>query len=207
MWITPITLEGTFVRLEPLQAIHAPGLLSAADRALFQFTPQGPDEWSVDGFRRDIERLNAMHDVVAFAIVSRAKEVVVGRTTYMDIQPQHRGIEIGRTWISSSCHGTVVNPETKYLMLRHAFEDRGAIRVEFKTGVDNLHSQRAIAKLGCVREGVLRQDRLLANGRARDSVVFSIVDHEWPEIKTTLEGRITETANAEMKNTRAQRGC
>lgn len=196
MWISPITLDGRFVRLEPLQAHHATGLLAAADQDLFRFTPQGPDEWSVDGFQRDIDRLNALPDVVAFAIVNLARNLVLGRTTYMDIQAQHRGLEIGRTWISRSCHGTVVNPEAKYLMLRHAFEDRGAIRVAFKTGVDNIHSQRAIAKLGCMREGVLRQDRILPNGRSRDSAVFSIVDHEWPSIKAKLETRIAEAGKA-----------
>ena len=194
MWISPVTLNGNTVRLEPLGHAHAPGLHAAAEPELFRFTPQGPREWSVDGFRADIDQVNALADVVAFAVVHQASDTVIGRTTYMDIQPQHRCVEIGRTWLARAHQGTAVNPEMKYLMLKHAFEDRSAIRVAFKTAAENLHSQRAIAKLGAVREGTLRQDRILPNGIARDTVVFSIIDREWPSMKLQLERRISQFA-------------
>ena len=150
-WNERITLTGRLVRLEPLTVDHAPGLLGAATPDLFDFTPQAPQHWSVEGFRAELERVIALHDVVAFAIVHRPSCAVIGRTTYMDIQPQHRGLEIGRTWLARAHQGTNVNPEMKYLLMRHAFETLGAIRVAYKTGVENVHSQRAIAKLGVKR--------------------------------------------------------
>src|SRR5688572_4240676 len=169
-WVTPVILEGHVVRLEPLHARHAEGLLAAAEPALFEFTPQAPPEWSIEGFRRDIEHINSLPGVVAFAIMHKPSGAVVGRTTYMDIQPHNRGLEIGRTWIARAHQGTAVNPEMKLLMLRHAFESLSAVRVQFTTGHTNLHSQRAIAKLGASREGVRRQDRVLPDGRLRDTV-------------------------------------
>lgn len=190
MWHNRVTMEGRVVRLEPLEAAHAPGLLAAAEPEIFRFTPQAPPQWSVDGFRQDIERLSAMADVVAFAVIERASGAVIGRTTYMDIQAQHRGLEIGRTWLARPQQGTAVNPEMKYLMMRRAFEELGAIRVAFKTGLENVHSQRAIAKLGAVREGVLRHDRILPDGRFRDTVVFSVLDREWPAVRAGLEARL-----------------
>lgn len=199
MWIEPVTLLGTTVRLEPCAKSHAPGLFEAADPELFRFTPQFPPEWSVEGFERDIERVNGLPNSVAFAIVLVETGRAIGRTTYMDIQAEHRGVEIGRTWIGRAHHGTRVNPEIKYLMLRHAFETLSptAVRVEFKTGGKNLHSQTAIAKLGAVREGVMRKNRIVHGGTdasspkiVRDTVVYSIVDDEWPTVKAKLEERL-----------------
>ena len=190
MWVEPVTLEGRAVRVEPLELRHAPGLLAAADPELFRFTPQGPAEWSVAGFEADIRKVTALADVVAFAMVHVRTGAVIGRTTYMDIRPPNRGLEIGRTWIARPHQGTGVNPEVKYLMLRHAFETLGAIRVQFTTGGNNLHSQGAIAKLGAVREGVLRKQRILPDGTHRDTVYYSILDSEWPGVKRALEARL-----------------
>src|SRR5262245_55365779 len=164
--------------------------MSAATREIFEFTPQAPLEWSVKGFRADIEHVTSLPDVVAFAIVHLSTNAVIGRTTYMDIQSQHRALEIGRTWIARAHQGTAVNPEMKYLMMRHAFQALGAVRVAFKTGVENLHSQRAIARLGAKREGVLRRDRILPTGKTRDTVVFSVIADEWPAVKAALEQRL-----------------
>jgi RimJ/RimL family protein N-acetyltransferase len=192
MWVEPLTLTGRVVRLEPLHSSHAPGLLEAADPALFRFTPQAPKEWSAAGFEADIKRINGLPDVVAFAIIHVPTARVLGRTTYMDIQAQNRGLEIGRTWITAPHQGTSVNPEMKYLLLRHAFEGLWptAVRVQLTTGGTNLHSQRAIAKLGAVREGVLRKHRVLPDGTLRDTVYFSILDDEWPRIKAELQARL-----------------
>jgi len=188
--ITPITLTGRVVRLEPLHPDHAPGLLAAADPELFRFTPQGPREWTVGGFLADIAKVNAIPDTLAFAIIHQPTGAVIGRTTYMEIRPEHRGLEIGRTWLARAHQGTAVNPEMKYLLMRHAFESLGAIRVQYKTGHTNLHSQRAIAKLGATREGVLRNHMIQPDGSLRDTVVFSITAAEWPAIKAALELRI-----------------
>ena len=190
MWIAPITLAGREVRLEPCAIGHAQGMLAAASPEIFRFTPQAPTEWSVRGFIEQIEKINALPDVVAFAIVHQPTNQVIGRTTFMDIQPQHRGVEIGRTWISRAHQGSMVNPEMKYLMMQHAFEQKDAIRVCYKTGLNNVHSQRAIAKLGAVREGVLRNHMILPDGSFRDTVVFSVTNAEWPAVKQGLEHRL-----------------
>ncbi len=200
-WIAPVTLAGRWVRLEPLHPGHAADLLDAADPELFRHTPQQPPEWSVRGFEMDIARVTTLPKVVAFAIVLLESGRAVGRTTYMDIRAEARGVEIGRTWIARAHHGGVVNPESKLLLMRHAFEGLSppAIRVQFCTGGTNLHSQAAIAKLGGVREGVLRRHRMLppadptnpASPRLPgDTVCFSILADEWPKVKQRLEARV-----------------
>jgi aminoglycoside 6'-N-acetyltransferase len=123
-----------------------------------------------------------------FAILQAGEPV--GVTGYLEIRPHHRGLEIGRTWIARAHQGSRVNPESKYLLLRHAFETLEAERVQFKTDVHNLHSQRAIEKLGAVREGVLRQYQVRSNGTLRDTVMYSVVRAEWPEVKARLEARL-----------------
>jgi ribosomal-protein-alanine N-acetyltransferase len=125
-----------------------------------------------------------------FIILVKPELEPVGMTGYLDIRPPHRGLEIGRTWIAKSHQGTKVNPESKYLLLRHAFEDLGAARVQFKTDVHNLQSQRAIEKLGAQREGVLRRYQMRSNGFLRDTMVFSLIAEEWPQAKAGLEERL-----------------
>jgi ribosomal-protein-alanine N-acetyltransferase len=197
MWITPVTLRGKAVRLEPLEQRHAADLFAAADQGLFQHTMQAPEEWSVAGFEAEMEKVKASPGVVAFAIVLNETGRAMGRTTYMDIKPEYRGVEIGRTWIGRAHHGTRVNPEIKLLMLEHAFERLAptAIRVQITTNGTNLHSQAAIAKLGAVKEGVLRKARImppaLGRGEAvRDWVIFSILEEEWPGVKARLRDRL-----------------
>lgn len=204
-WVMPTVLERPEVaprlRLVPLDERHAEDLLAAADPALFRHSPQGPAEWSRRGFEREIAAVRALPDVVPFAIVLAGNGGrAIGRTTFMDIKPAHRGLEIGRTWIGRAWHGTEVNPSIKYLMLSHAFEslEPTAIRVQFCTGSSNLHSQRAIEKLGARREGVLRNARILPpqedrpEPEVRDTVVFSILAEEWPDARLRLERRIKE---------------
>jgi len=193
MWISPLTLTGRAARLEPLHIRHAEGLLAAANDGgpeLFRFTPQAPQEWSIDGFRAQIEKVNAISNIVAFAIVHQPSEAVIGRTTFMEIRPEHRTAEIGRTWIALSHQGTAVNPEIKLLMMTHAFERLEATRIQFTTSHENLHSQRAIAKLGAVREGVLRNHMILPDGRNRDTVMYSVIRDEWPPVKQGLQRRL-----------------
>jgi len=201
-WVSPVTLHDPVrtptIRLVPLAKSHAADLHSAADPKLFRHSMQNPAEWSVRGFEEEMERVMATPGVVAFAIVRERDGRAIGRTTYMDIRPEHRGLEIGRTWITRPMHGTRVNPEAKYLMLRHAFEtlSPGAIRVQITTSGTNLHSQAAIAKLGAVKEGVLRDARIMPAGPVRpealvrDWVFFSILAGEWPAARARLEARL-----------------
>lgn len=180
---------------------HANDLYAAADPELFRHTMQAPAEWTVAGFAQEIEKVVALPGVVAFAIIAARGDQcgrAIGRTTFMDIRPEHRGLEVGRTWIARRFHGTRVNPEAKYLMLRHAFEQLSptAIRVQLTTNGTNLHSQAAIAKLGAVREGVLRKARIMpptqdrSEPAVRDWVHFSIIDDEWPAVRARLEHRL-----------------
>ncbi|MBL9148183.1 MAG: GNAT family N-acetyltransferase [Phycisphaerae bacterium] len=196
------------IRLEPLEIRHAADFFDVADPELFVHSTQGPREWTVAGFEEEIATVNAIPDVVAFAMIAIAGPHAgraIGRSTFMDIKPAHRGIEIGRTWIARAYHGTRVNPEAKYLMLRHAFETLAptAIRVQITTSSSNLHSQAAIAKLGAVREGAFRNARILppAYGRPepviRDWIVFSVLDSEWPTVKANLEARLRAMAATE----------
>ncbi|MFN0131395.1 MAG: GNAT family N-acetyltransferase [Phycisphaerales bacterium] len=216
-WVLPVTLHDPVlaptIRLEPLETRHAADLFASADPDLFRFSMQNPPEWSVRGFELEMEKVKATPGVVALAMVLASPLRVggevwsagraIGRSTYMDIRPEHRGLEVGRTWIARAFHGTRVNPEAKYLMFRHAFEalTPTAIRVQLTINGPNLHSQRAVAKLGAVREGVLRSARIIPGfppphehvrpGPAqRDLVVFSIVAEEWPKVKQGLEARL-----------------
>jgi ribosomal-protein-alanine N-acetyltransferase len=200
MWIEPVVLMGRVVRLEPLDERHATDLAAAADVELFRFTPQAPAMLTAEAFAEQISKLNAKRpDVIAFAVVINESGRAIGRTTYMEVQAEHRGVEIGRTWIGRAWHGTSVNPEMKFLMMRHAFERLAptAVRVQLTTAGTNVHSQRAIAKLGAVREGVLRKNRVVPSGplptdppMMRDTVVFSILEEEWGGVKRGLMGRL-----------------
>lgn len=219
-WVAPCTLHDPAltptIRLEPLARRHAPDLFAAADPELFRHSMQNPPEWSVRGFELEMDKVIATPGVVALAIVLAAPHAgratgatlpagtCIGRTTFMDIRPEHLGLEIGRTWIARRFHGTRVNPEAKFLMLRHAFEALAppAIRVQITTSGTNLHSQRAIEKLGAVREGALRDARVMPPfcsppglaGReqpvVRDWVFYSILAREWPAVKARLLTRL-----------------
>lgn len=204
-WVRPVTLECPgivrTIRLEPLAQRHAADLLAVADPDLFRHSMQAPPEWSARGFELEMEKVTALPDTVAFAIVLAGGTDAgraIGRTTFMEIKPPHRSVEIGRTWIGRAYHGTRVNPEAKYLMLRHAFEvlTPPAIRVQLTTSATNLHSQAAIAKLGAVREGVHRKARIMppaldrTEPAVRDWVMYSILDEEWPAVRTKLEERL-----------------
>src|SRR5262249_13570208 len=187
----PITLAGRIVRLEPLQPAHAPDLFAAlaVDPTIWRWWREIPPT-DLDGMRDFVNatlREQAGGSVVAFAQVQVASGRAVGTTTYMDIRPQDRGLEIGSTWLGKPWQRTGINTEAKYILLRHAFEDLGAARVQLKTDARNVQSQAAIARLGAVREGVLRKHRLVRDGYLRDSVMFSIVEEEWPAAKDRLE--------------------
>jgi RimJ/RimL family protein N-acetyltransferase len=192
-WVTPIALIGEHVRIEPLTEIHVPALAAiGCDDSIWKLMLYG---WvrSEDDMRRwvlDLLGRQAQGSDVPFVVVHRASDRVAGATRYMEIRPPHRGLEIGGTWYGLEFQRTAVNTETKYLLLRHAFETLGAIRVQFKADMRNERSWRAIERLGARREGVLRNHSILPGGMVRDSVYYSILDREWPEVKAKLEAKL-----------------
>ena len=184
-------LAGRWVRLEPLAEPHREPLRHAADDERIWgnmlLTARGPgyDPW----FDRTLTEA-AEGTRIPFAARRLADGEFVGSTCYLDIQLCHRRIEIGSTWYHPSVWGTQINPECKLLLLAHAFEVLGMNRVALVTDSRNTRSQAAIAKLGAVREGVLRSHMLTQGDRVRDSVVFSIIAAEWPAVRAGLEARL-----------------
>jgi RimJ/RimL family protein N-acetyltransferase len=136
----------------------------------------------------------ARGDEVPFAIVDRGNGEVLGSTRWMDIARAHRRVEIGGTWLTPRVQGTLVNTEAKYVQLVHLFEVLAAVRVQFKTDLRNTQSQRALEKLGAIREGVLRRHMIVRDGYVRDSVYYGITDLDWPGVKRRLEERFMANA-------------
>ena len=188
--ISPFSLEGRYVRLEPLQPEHATLLWEVAKdhlADLFQWIPYQLN--SLEDFRafnRQVLEEQARGLTVPFSTVERGSNQVVGTTRFMSMDLANRKVEIGSTWIAPRWQRTAVNTEAKYLMLCHAFEVWRCFRVELKTDALNQRSRQAILRLGAKEEGTLRKHMLTYNGRQRDSVYFSILDTEWPGVKTRL---------------------
>jgi RimJ/RimL family protein N-acetyltransferase len=194
MRVEPIMLTGNVVRLEPLAAEHAAGLYEAGrDPSIWRYMPADPSASvaSMTAWIEDALRAREAGTQLPFAIFELASGALVGSTRYLNISPPDRGLEIGWTWLTPHVQRTVVNTECKYLLLRHAFEVLNAIRVQFKTDGRNIVSQRAIERLGAVREGVLRKQMILPDGYQRDAVLYSIIDTEWPAVKARLEAFLT----------------
>lgn len=192
MKVEPISLEGPTIRLDPTVPEHAPLLWPQADPEIFRYTLDWPRDASLAAFTDWTRDAVVRPAALLYTVFIKETGEAVGTTGYLEIRPEHRGIEIGRTWFGKSFQGTRVNPESKYLLLRHAFEQLGAARVQFKTDRNNLQSQRAIEKLGAQREGVLRRYQMRSNGTLRDTVIYSILAEEWPEVKARLEVRLIE---------------
>jgi N-acetyltransferase len=194
MQIEPVTLTGQLVRLEPLRLEHA--------AALYEASRESPDLWQYMPVRQP-HSVEQMEHLVAkalqlqkqgeglpFVIIDLANERVVGETRYVNIKVQDRGLEIGATWLAPSVQRTGTNTECKYLLLSHAFEQQGVIRVQFKTHHLNLQSQRAIERLGAVKEGILRNCKIMPDGSYRHSVYYSIIESEWQQVKAGLEAKM-----------------
>lgn len=197
MNVQPVTLIGDHVRLEPLALSHAGGLLAAGgDPSIWtHFIRPMPRELAE--IRSWIEEALAgqAHGArLPFAIIARPIEQVAGSTSYLNISPPDRSLEIGWTWLGTAWQRTATNSECKLLLLRHAFETLGAVRVQLKTDLRNERSQRAIERLGAVREGVLRKYQVTQGGRHRDTVMYSILDDEWPRVRAGLEARLAPQA-------------
>lgn len=135
---------------------------------------------------------DAQPNAVPFAVIDRASGAVAGSTRYFDIRPADRGLEIGYTWYGEAYQRTTINTECKFLLLHHAFEGLGALRVQLRTDARNLRSQAAIARIGGVREGVLRSHMVMPDGYLRDTVVFSIIRSEWPEVERRLLEKLSQ---------------
>ncbi len=189
MPLQPVTLVGAAVRLEPLTREHVPALEEVGlDPELWRWTLT--QNRTPDDMRRYVETALAEQRAgqsLPFATVERASGRVVGSTRFATIERAHRRVEIGWTWIARPWQRTAVNTEAKYLMLRHAFEVWGCVRVELKTNAKNERSRRAILRIGATEEGTLRKHYINADGTPRDSVYFSITDDEWPAVKRRLE--------------------
>ena len=187
-------LQGARIRLEHLDQSHAQGLFNRGREA---------DDWrympracfvDLADTRHWVDEAMAQADQYPFAIVEVAKGKVVGSTRYLNIRPEHASLEIGWTWLGQDWQGTGVNTEAKYLLLSHAFEVMGCRRVEFKADARNLRSQRALEGIGATREGVLRQHMIVQGDFSRDSVYFSVLDNEWPDVGRRLQQKLQATA-------------
>jgi N-acetyltransferase len=190
-WVGPVTLEGRLVRLEPLSLEHVPGLAEVGlEPEIWRWMPAPVT--SVAEMRSLVEAALTEAEAgrqVAFATVERATGRPVGSTRFLNIEPDHQRLEIGWTWLARPWQRTAINSEAKLLLLEHAFESLGALRVEFKTDARNEQSRRALAGIGATEEGTLRQHMLTAAGR-RDSVYFSVIANEWPQVRRRLEERL-----------------
>jgi RimJ/RimL family protein N-acetyltransferase len=193
----PIVLEGPRVRLEPLDRRHADDLAEAAsDPLIWRWLPvQVATRIDLDHWLEDGLAASAAGAEQAFAVIDRRTGHAVGSTRYMDIAADHKGVEVGWTWYARSAWGGVVNPESKLLLLAHAFEDWGAIRLCLKTDSLNERSRSAIARLGAKYEGDLRNHRIRPDGSYRHSSYYSILDTEWPAVKRGLLERVRSFVN------------
>jgi RimJ/RimL family protein N-acetyltransferase len=190
MEVKPIVLTGDHVRLEPMTEEHIPGLAAiGVGQSFWDFMLYGNISTIEDmqNWVRDILSRAENGTDLPFVVIHLASGRVAGATRYLNIILHDRGVEIGGTWYGSEFQRTAVNTECKYLLLRHAFETLGCIRVQLKTDLRNERSQKAIERIGAVREGVLRNHMILPDGRYRHSVYYSILDSEWPEVKKRLE--------------------
>lgn len=192
-WVKPTSLETELVRLEPLTMQHVDEFYQAGSC---------PDIWrwslpdkcsSIETTRSWIEySVNMMEQRhhIAFAIYDKKTNKFVGSTRYCSIKSDDRNVEIGFTFITPAFQRSYINTHAKYCLLTHAFEQLGAIRVEFKTHQDNNPSRNAILRLGATFEGMLRNQRILSDGSYRNTAIFSIIDSEWSKIKVALEDKL-----------------
>src|SRR3981189_1006005 len=192
MVVSPVTLEGAHVRLEPLAKAHLAGLAAVGlDEELWVWIPvPGRTGGGIGGHIEAGFEEQERGVSLPFALIEKAARRVVGSTRYGNIDHAHHRVEIGWTWVARECQRTAVNTEAKYLLPRHAFETLGCIRVEIKTGSLNERSRTAILRIGAREEGIFRNHMTTASARVRHSVYFSVVDSEWPAVKARLESRL-----------------
>jgi RimJ/RimL family protein N-acetyltransferase len=196
MQITPVTLTGEFVRLEPLRLAHLEPLCEIGlDPELWRWTTtQLSSREDLKAYVEEALAGQATGTTLPFATLSIAARRVVGCTRFANIDTLNRRMEIGWTWVGQAWQRTAVNTEAKFLMLRHAFETLGCIRVEFKTDSLNQKSRNALLRIGAKEEGVMRNHMIVHDGRYRHSVYFSVIESEWPEVKGLLATKLGRLA-------------
>ena len=195
--VSPVTLEGQHVRLEPLSLAHEEALIAAAsDGELWNSTvtivPSSPANMA-DYIQAALDGQTSGKEL-PFVIIRKSSDEIVGTTRFYEIRPNDRAVAIGYTWLAKSAQRTAVNTESKLLLLTHAFERWRCNRVELITDVLNEQSRAAILRIGAKQEGILRSHLILPSGRIRDSVLFSIIKEEWPEVKSELAEKLTQTS-------------
>ena len=187
--IAPVTLEGRYVRLEPLTMAHHASLCEVAfEQEIWRWmlsdvaTPGDVAQFISGALAEQSQGVS-----LPFATIDVAAGRAIGSTRYLNISAPNRRLEIGSTWVSANWRRTAANTEAKLLMLRHAFETLGALRVEFKTDELNTRSRTAILRIGAQFEGIFRKHMVMPNGRIRNTAYYSIVDDDWPGVKASLE--------------------
>jgi RimJ/RimL family protein N-acetyltransferase len=187
----PVRLRNEIVTLEPLDVRHARDLCDALDDGVFEYMPMRSSVRSISEVRRYVEFQVRRPNTITFAVIDNATGRAVGSSSYLNIRAEHRGMEIGSTWISKDARGTGINPAMKHLMLSHAFETLGAIRVELRTDARNARSRAAIEKLGAQFEGLMRAHMIMPDGALRDTAVYAITLDAWAELAQRLIDRIS----------------
>jgi len=193
MRVTPVTLEGRHVRLEPLAKAHLAGLAEVGlDEELWRWIPTAVrtrEEMAayIETALQEQERGVSL----PFAILEKATGRAIGSSRYGNIDRTHHRVEIGWTWVAREWQRTAMNTEAKYLLLKHAFESLGCMRVELKTDSLNEKSRAAILRIGAKEEGIFRNHMITASGRIRHSAYYSIIDSEWPAVKARLEAKLS----------------
>jgi RimJ/RimL family protein N-acetyltransferase len=187
-FLEPVTLRGTYARLEPLSPAHHDALVEAVrDGELFKLWYTAIP--SPEGMAKEIERrlaLQAAGSMLPFTVVD-ADGKIAGMTTYMNVDASNRRVEIGSTWYAKRVQRSAINTQCKLLLLRHAFEILDCVAVEFRTHFFNQQSRRAIERLGAKQDGILRSHQIAPNGTLRDTVVYSIIASEWPTVRAHLD--------------------
>ena len=196
MEIGPVTLEGAHVRLETMRLEHLDGLVAAGTgHGLFRYFPLALE--TAEGMRAFVEFSLAglaKRTVLPFTTIERTTGRIVGSTSYLAIEPAHKRLEIGGTWITPSHQRSAVNTEAKLLQLTHCFEVLGCNRVEFKTDSRNEKSRTALARIGAVEEGAFRAHMVMPDGALRTSVYFSVIASEWPGLKARLGQKLARSS-------------
>jgi RimJ/RimL family protein N-acetyltransferase len=192
MNVRPVTLEGSHVRLAPLSLAHVDALSEIGlDASLWKWTTAQIE--THDEMRQYVEdalKAQSAGTAIPFVTIEHATGRIVGSTRFGNLDQPNRKVEIGWTWVAPPWQRSAINTEAKYLMLKHAFEVWGCIRVELKTDALNERSRAAILRLGAKQEGIMRNHMITASGRYRDSVYFSIIESEWPGVKAGLEEKL-----------------
>ena len=188
MWLEPVVLEGSVIRHEPLGEEHAAALWQVSDdQEIYRYKPYSlHSEAELREHIRKALQLHATGTRLAFATILKESGQPVGSSGYFAADAEHRRLEIGGTWVAPPWQRTVINTESKYLLLRHAFETLGCNRVEFKTDSLNEKSRAALKRIGAVEEGIFRNHMIMPSGRLRHSAYYSIIASEWPNVRERL---------------------